>query len=281
MSDLIKPEWRNTDTFIGSLKDDAVQTKIACYQAAQHSPTNYGTPAPPATVETEAKRCLPELLTGLRIVDIADHMYWLASFIGIFLFTFGEFIIFAVYFDFVSDNILAAEWFVWPLIFIVLLTFCHSIYIGLHLLTPSAAMAIKSKLHIPVSYDWIAIIITILLLFLNFLLVLFSGLWASPFLPSLIYVAMTIISAPRENSKVIIWLSVITFLLVLAPILIFPQITPLIDVLGSEDFMNNVMGNAITKETVDKIAVLVNTISLIFTVGMVILLRQINAKRIL
>lgn len=249
MDDNLKPSWINISNFISVLKHQDTQNVLSdkiCKFSSKKDPIVT------ESHEGDAKAFLPTLLCNLRMFDISDSKYWGVSFIGVTIFLLIESLIF------LFNNI-------------KFVTYLGAIAIGIVILVGlyfAIFFFFLREIKMKNFFYTIPVILTSLgLIILNFLLILFTGWEQSPFLPAFLFTNLTIISAPRENSRTIYFLTAIAFFL-----LFIPYFTS-----GGIDY-TNADGSVPDFSELGKT---INMLTLFFTVGIVVVSRSFSSKKIL
>ena len=245
----MKPKWINLTNFINVLKCKSTQEELSkkfCQYASKEDGviTN--------SHEEDAKTFFPSFLCDLRMFDISDSKYWGASFIGVIIFLLIESLIFLSN-DFPFVSLLGKL--ALGLVIVVLL------YFAVFFFFLRDAKMKNLFFTLPVMFTSLGLIL------LNLFLIIFTGWLNSPFLPAFVFINLTIISAPRENSWPIYILTIIAFIILLSPYLL--------------NF--NLSNDKNTKNIPDfsEVGKTINMLTLFFTVGIVVVSRSFSSKKII
>ncbi len=207
------PEWLDTSKFIKTLNNNIVFTET-CNQILLEYEPKYGLQK--GSPLDDAKFFLPIVKEKLRYYDIRDLKYWFWSVFTSLIFLMLEFILLLIYnFGPIEKNNKLLLELSLLLVGIIILLF-NFVVIGYILLTNTYPKFINGK---PIQKEQLFFTTVMVLFFflvsINLLLVIRTGFEESPFLPALVFVALTIIGAPRENSKTIVILNLLIILIVL------------------------------------------------------------------
>lgn len=212
-----RPKWITFRNFLQLFNKPSVQECLASELAEfapKETPEEYILDTQKSKDITK-KHC-PILLDELRVYDSKDINYWLVSFSGVFVFLLFE-LMYLIQFKLSFMDLI--HYMTWPLI--GLLAF-YLIYMIIALRLELFKREIQSKFLIKNFFTIPAIMLSLGLLVLQTTLIFYSGWDKSPFLPAFLFVNLTIITAPRENSKSIIVLTFLTLIIMLTPF-IFPN----------------------------------------------------------
>lgn len=203
--------------------------------------------------EELSKKHFPVMLQDIRMFDIVDPNYWKALFYGVLAFLALETIVFFIY------------QFLYNFPFFIAIA---AITIGLMLviiffLVKKYYSQIENPLK-PDNYSWPVLLISSGLIALNFVLVWNTGWKDSPFLPAFFFTVITVVTAPRENSNIIYVLTAVSMLAIITPYLIgyFFVVSTKQDDYGY-------------------LSIIINLITLIFTVGLVIVSRYHSSNKVI
>ena len=236
MDELVRPAWRNFLAYIDALRTGTVRASVEQEMVRKYDPKHglrFGCP----DAHTEVSRCLPGLTRDLRLFDTTDVGYWLLAFFGVFLFLNIELILF-LNLDSARTDYRFAVSLLFVLIFIVC---CCLLGLVILLVRNQADGCLPRWLYSVPSSALFAIPVVIVsggLLALNLALVVRTGWHLSPFMPALSFVALSIMAAPRENSKPIVVLSLVAMLVVVFPFWCAPSQSPQQDILSLSKEIN-------------------------------------------
>lgn len=250
----LRPLWINITNFIGLLNCPSQQEDLAKKFAATYWNKKYGFETD--SQEEDSKKYFPVLLRDLRIYDITDDKYWSISFIGVQLFLLVEAMIF-LFSDFKVFTHVA--------LFMIILAVIISLF---SVICNLLELEQKWKINV---HTWQAIIISCGLLIINYILITKTGWRQSPFLPAFTFVALTIITAPRENSKIIIILSLFAMTFIL-----FPYTS---EYIFTVDLNQNISASFINKY--DSLSRAINIVTLVFSVLIVIANRFYSSQKVI
>jgi len=250
MTEIETPKWRNTDAYIEAINQTDTKVSIVNYLACNKFTNRYGITHGTSAKE-EADYFLPLLMKNLRIFNVSDFKYWYISFVGIFGFLILELTIFIYNWEhlrnLLSIYILTFSLLLLIIIFLVFYTFKVFSQIGDQ----------NPKFKSP--YPVLAVITSLGLVAINFILIAHSSWSKSPFMPAFLFVTVTIISAPRENSKLIILLTIVTLSAV-----VYTFFAPL--------YSNEIDGSSFAK--------FINISTLLCSVSLRVMLRQVSTKKL-
>lgn len=219
VNEIVRPAWRNAEAYADVLNEEQVKAKIKDSLVAKHKKCHgvrFG-----ETPNEEIQLTFAPLLHDLRLFDTKHIWYWLLSFALVVVYVLMEYILVATYqieYQYLNGTLVFLLIFLisFLLLSIIVLTCEHEDFGYIR-----SREFLHKLLKKPMAnlYTWPVLITSIGLAVINFVLVARSGWQKSPFLPALIFVAMNIISAPRENNRYTLVLVLIASLFILVPFL--------------------------------------------------------------
>lgn len=247
-----RPKWICFKNFLLALNCKKIQDKLAL-ELHNYIPEISGYKKNQKECKELSKRHFPLMLDDLRIFNIVDTKYWKVLFCGVIAFLFIEIAVFFWYeleYEFPFFKNVA---FIIISLLIVIIVFLVLKFVSL----------INKPLRFT-SYSIPVFIVSLGLIVLNFVLINNTGWTNSPFLPAFFFIVITITTAPRENSKTVIWLTGISLVFIIAPYIIDHMFT-------------------ISHIQVDygNLSVIINILTLIFTVGIASIARHFSSQKII
>ena len=253
MSGINRPDWINAHEYTQTLNTQPVQEPIAQELSKKYDPTKHDG-LRKGTAYNDAKYFLPLIMDDLRYFDIKSRPYWLVSLCGSILFFLTEAIILFLFSYSKNKSI-------------ILLCFLLSVSVILCLIAlvfmSSERPKYVRKIGISTFYIIPVALISLGLLAINLLLVADSGWSDSPFMPALIFVSLSIIGAPRENSKTIYCLTLFAALAVACPY-----------------YFSSLENGNTTVFHSSQLSIWINIATFVFTTAMILLLRSHSSEKI-
>lgn len=264
-----KPIWMNISNFIELLNSQQTQAEIAKKISDRFVQKLPGHAIDLTECENLSKKHFPLFLNELRIFQITDKKYWFVSFTGVLLFLFTEIMIFLKY-NLAFNNLI-------QYILVSLLAFLIFYFIFM-LAYSTFELENKIKWNFVKSqfYTIPAMMASVGLIILHSVLIFYSGLASSPFLPAFFFINLTIITAPRENSVKIYILTMLAAVIISMPYLggfNIPIISSLVNF--------NIPISPEDKKKFPELSTLINCITLFYTIAITLTSRFWSSSKII
>ncbi|MBK8609386.1 MAG: hypothetical protein IPL84_05440 [Chitinophagaceae bacterium] len=254
MADINRPDWVNAREYTRTLNAPPVQQPIVEELSKKYDPTKHDG-LRNGTAYNDAKTFLPSLMNDLRYFDIKSKPYWRVSLCGSLLFFLTEAFILYNFSYSESKDIIGL-----CLLLAFLIGLC--LFLLLYINETKSIPKFLRKINVSTLYIIPVGLISLGMLGINLLLVSNSGWSSSPFMPALIFVSLSIIGAPRENSRTIYWLTLFAVLSVAYP------------------YYHSFNDETVAIFPNSKLSFYINVITFIFTTGMILLLRSYSSQKI-
>lgn len=206
IDELVIPDWRDGRAYARAQGDKAVANQVKGILSSQQSTQASVTLR---SAEDEIERFYPQLTGSLRITDLRDWRYWLTM-IGICAFFLVVELVVILSSGTNNDKLVLVQK-VLAFGLLVPVFFLLIAYVW-------ATLSCKSGGELPSALRWFrpkwlhmlpVLWLAVGLMIVNFWLVIETGWRQSPFLPAFLAAALTVIGLPRENSKLIVYLSLL------------------------------------------------------------------------
>lgn len=275
MPNFLFEPWQEVKPYAKSLGTLNVKHSVATVLATQFSesfksryPSDAGHALDEVAFIRKAEDSLPSLMTGLRLTDLRSYWYWITMYTLTVVFLGVQW--WVIYSLDSENNVLSVARSLFGIEAGILLAASLVVTI-VELIERTDDYNLPDVKYLKVEFlHMIPVVVASLgLLFINLFLVTNSGMSRSPFLPSLLAVALVVISLPRENSRLTLSITVFALMVVLYPLVsdsTIPFLT--INVEGNSDWDSLGLAN------------MMNGATFVNSTASVILLRMIGNHRL-